>query len=297
MNSTISNNHPTTGLSPCYIGVSGWSYEDWKGTVFPLTLPKTTHPIRYLAQWINCIEINVTYYRLINPSMSKNWVKQVEGDKDFLFTVKLWNKFTHEKKEHLEPQDIDSFVHSIEPILNANKLGCILIQFPYRFHRTPENRKYLAELISSLYTLPVAVEFRHKSWFHPQVLAGFRQRAIAFCNIDQPLVDSYCLPPTEEVTAEFAYVRFHGRNAEHWFSEESSRDERYNYLYSEQELDPWVERIQNIRTKAKRVFILMNNHFAGKALINAIQLREKLGYPVSTPIPYELQQIIDKEKK
>ncbi len=138
----------------------------------------------------------------------------------------------------------------------------------------------------------MAIEFRHKSWWHPQTIESFRERGLAFCNIDQPLPDPNCLPPTEEVTADFAYVRFHGQNIKNWFSVKSNRDERYNYLYAEKELEPWIESIQRMRNKAQRVFVLMNNHFAGKALINAIQLRQKLGYSVDTPIPYELQQII-----
>jgi uncharacterized protein YecE (DUF72 family) len=286
-----------TSGSPCYIGVSGWSYDDWKGTVYPIHFSRKVHPIRYLAQWINCIEINVTYYRPVSPRTAQTWVEQVLDNPSFLFTVKMWKQLTHENKgNNIEFDDVNLFIKSIEPIAEANKLGCILIQFPQRFHRTPENRKYLNELTQIFAPLPMAIEFRHKSWLHPQTLETFRERGLAFCNIDQPLVDRNCLPPTEVVTADFAYVRFHGRNIENWFSEKSNRDERYNYLYSEDELEPWVERIQRMRHKAQRVFILMNNHFAGKALINAIQLRQKLGYSIDTPIPYELQQIIPRPK-
>jgi len=287
----MSVNEATTELCPCYVGVSGWSYRDWKGTVYPQDLQRTIHPIKYLSQWINCVEVNVTFYHPVPPSTSQAWVSHVKDNPFFLFTVKLWNKFTHEQTLKIDINNISQFVESIGPIAEANKLGCVFIQFPHRFHRTPENRKYLAELTETLTPLPIAVEFRHKSWLHPQTLESFRERGLIFCNIDQPLADRTCLPPTEEVTADSAYVRFHGRNIENWFSEKSNRDNRYNYLYSDKELDPWVDSIQRMRTKAKRIFVLMNNHFAGKALINAIQLRQKLGYPITTPIPYELQKL------
>lgn len=277
---------------PCYVGVSGWAYKDWKGTVYPKDYSLKVHPIKYLNQWINCIEINATYYHLIPSTKVQSWIEQIHDSPSFLFTVKMWKRFTHENIQHVDLNDVTLFINSIEPIANANKLGCILIQFPQRFHRTTENRKFLAELTDIFTPLPMAIEFRHKSWWHHQTIESFCERGLAFCNIDQPLADPNCLPPTEEVTADFAYVRFHGRNIKNWFSEKSNRDERYNYLYSENELDPWIERIQRMRKKAQRVFVLMNNHFAGKALINAIQLRQKLGYSVDTPIPYELKQIV-----
>ncbi len=294
---TMSLNTKQKELCPCYIGVSGWSYKDWKGTVYPKDTSYNIHPIRYLAQWINCIEINVTHYHPIPSIRVQSWVEQVLDNSSFLFTVKLWKRFTHENYHNITLEDVKLFIQSIEPIADANKLGCILIQFPHRFHRTPENRKYLAKLTDIFSPMPMTIEFRHRSWLHSQTLESFRERGLAFCNIDQPLPDPNCLPPTEEVTADFAYVRFHGRNIKNWFSKKSNRDERYNYLYSENELESWTERIQRMRNKAQRVFILMNNHFAGKALINAIQLRKELGYSVDTPIPYELQQILTEQKK
>lgn len=281
---------------PCYIGVSGWAYKDWKDTVYSANQKLNIHPIRYLAQWINCIEVNVTHYHPLPAIRVQSWVEQVIDNPSFLFTVKIWKRFTHEDKKNIDLKDVNLFINSIEPIAEANRLGCLLIQFPQRFHRTPENRKYLAELTNTFSPLPLCIEFRHKSWWHPQTLESFRERKIAFCNIDQPLPDPSCLPPTEEVTTDFSYVRFHGRNTKNWFSEKSNRNERYNYLYSESELEPWVERIQRMRNKAQRIFVLMNNHFAGKALINAIQLRKKLGYAVDTPLPYELQRVITEQK-
>lgn len=275
----------------CYVGVCGWSYEDWKGQVYPEPSTHGFHPLRYLAQWINCIEVNVTHYRPVSVKTVHHWLKQIVDIPEFYFTVKLWNKFTHEINLSIDPESVRTFIEPLQPLIESGRFGCLLIQFPHRFHRTPPNRTYLSELTDAFQSLPIAVEFRHYSWYHPQVLKGLQQRGIAFCNIDQPIVSPTCLPPTEVVTADFAYVRFHGRNSIHWFSESSNRDERYNYLYSDEELDPWVERIQRMRMKTKRIFILMNNHFAGKALINAVQLRKKLGYPIDTPLPYTLGSI------
>jgi len=276
-------------LGHCYIGVSGWAYEDWNGRVYAKSRQKNA--IRYLAQWINAIEINVTFYRPISPNMVWKWISQVEDMPEFLFTVKLWSRFTHNMGNEIDSSEMEIFIDSIEPLVISKRLGCILIQFPHRFHRTIANRKYLAQLIELLQPLPIAIEFRHKSWLHPNLIDTFSKMRIAFCNIDQPIVDNSCLPPTEIVTADFAYIRFHGRNKEKWFSEESNRDERYNYLYTEEELSSWVEKINNIRKKADRVFVMMNNHYLGKALVNACYLRTRLDNVELPPLPSSLLNI------
>ncbi|MCX8066037.1 MAG: DUF72 domain-containing protein [Candidatus Hydrogenedentes bacterium] len=281
-------------LGQCYVGVSGWAYEDWNDTVYAGS--KQRNAIRYLAQWINAIEVNVTFYRPVSPNTVRRWISQIEDIPDFLFTVKLWSRFTHSKDIQLDNEELSVFIDTIEPLILSGRLGCVLIQFPHRFHRTIKNRKYLAQLTESLLPIPLAIEFRHKSWMDPNLFDSLKVRNIAFCNIDQPIVDSSCIPPTEIVTADFSYVRFHGRNKENWFSNESNRDERYNYLYSEKELGPWVQRISNIRQRVSKVFVMMNNHYKGKGLINAWDLRRKLNGIELPPLPSFLLRILSGER-
>lgn len=285
----MSSGNISSGLGSCYVGVSGWAYEDWKDTVYFNLIGKNT--IRYLAQWINAIEINVTFYRPVSPGTVERWLSQVDDIPDFLFTVKLWNRFTHNEKLELDSEDLNIFLDSLEPLVMSGRLGCVLIQFPHRFHRTVNNRKYLAQLTDLLSPLPLAIELRHKSWLNSNFFSSLQERGIAFCNIDQPIVNASCIPPTEVVTAKFSYVRFHGRNKENWFSEQSNRDARYDYLYSDGELAPWIQRISNIRQKVNKVFVMMNNHYRGKALINAHTLREKLDGIELPPLPIPLQKM------
>ncbi len=158
----------------------------------------------------------------------------------------------------------------------AGKLGALLIQFPYSFHRTPSTRDWLRRIVETFQNFPLAVEFRHNSWNTPEVFQGLRQHDIAFCNIDQPVINE-SIGPTEAVTASLAYVRLHGRNYDTWFRETADRDARYNYLYTEEELKPWVARIARMCERAAEIYVVTNNHFQGQAVVNALELKHALG--------------------
>jgi uncharacterized protein YecE (DUF72 family) len=160
----------------------------------------------------------------------------------------------------------------------------VLAQFPFSFHNTTENRGRLEGLLARLPTFPIAVEFRHASWNAEQARELLARRGAAFVNIDQPDLDGN-LPATDLVTAPLAYFRFHGRNAPKWFGPDTSNEQRYNYLYSEEELAPWVERIRGAvpsiaaltgeGTKGS-IYAILNNHFRGQAVANAIELNSAL---------------------
>ena len=161
----------------------------------------------------------------------------------------------------------------MEPLHADGQLGRVLAQFPMSFHDTSDNREHLGRLLERFARLPLAVEFRHASWNNGEALALLREHSAAFVNIDQPALNGN-LPATDHVTAETAYFRFHGRNAAKWFGPDTSNVERYNYLYSERELTPWVARIAKAR--AKNVFVVLNNHFRGQAVANALELQHAL---------------------
>ncbi len=266
------------------IGPAGWSYPDWNGIVYPRGMPKSRHPLSLLSEWFDTVEVNSSFYRLPDPNHAVAWINQTSANPRFLFTVKLWQGFTHEKEW---PGDaaVRAYASGVLPFLDAGRLGAVLVQFPWSFRRTPETRKRLAQIVAAFRELPLAVEVRHRSWDVPEFYASLNDLGIAFCNIDQPVLHD-CIAPSEKVTARFAYARLHGRNAEHWFRAESGRNDRYNYLYKGAELDEWVEKIRNMKKQVNDLFMITNNHYRGQAVVNAIEMQSALGILRQHPAPW-----------
>jgi len=255
------------------IGSAGWSYPDWEGVVYPRRTGHRFDPLAYLAEFVDCIEINSTFYRIPAPSSATGWAQRVSVNPDFRFTVKLWRGFTHGPT--LPRGDLlvaeEEFRACVEPLRAAGRLGAVLVQYPYSFHNTQESRRKLRELLDRLEGLPLAVEIRHDSWLVDDFLEMLRERGTAFCNIDQPRV-SRNVPATAHVTAEVGYARLHGRNAETWFQEGAGRNRRYDYLYSEEELLGWKDLVSGM-AGAREIFVIANNHYRGQALANALELK------------------------
>jgi uncharacterized protein YecE (DUF72 family) len=185
----------------------------------------------------------------------------------------------------------------LDAIASEGRLGALLIQFPMSFKNTSLNREYLDRLLRQFIEYPCVVEVRHSSWNDAATLAGFTQKNVGFCNIDQPQLGN-SLAPTKHVTGAIGYVRLHGRNYEQWFDSDS-RNDRYNYLYSERELSGWKERIESVAERAQTTFVIANNCVEGKAIVNALELKAMLsGKRVSAPATLiqkypELKRIAD----
>jgi len=258
------------------VGPAGWSYDDWKGIVYPPNMPKSLHPLEFLSEFFDVIEVNSSFYRPLQPRYCTSWLAKVAQKPDFRFTVKLWRRFTHERETWPDAGDVQTFQNGLEPLARAGRLGALLVQFPWSFKRAPENRKWLARVLDTFAEYPLALEIRHASWNRAEVYAGLGERHVAFCNIDQPLfADS--VAPSARVTAKMGYVRLHGRNVDDWFRESAGRDDRYDYLYSEDELKPWLDKIEAIRLQTDEVYVITNNHYRGQAVVNAFELQAGLG--------------------
>ena len=226
------------------IGPAGWSYDDWKGVVYPPGMPRDQHPLTYLSGFFDTVEVNSSFYRPPNWKHCAAWVQKVADRPRFSFTAKLWRRFTHERGAWPGDDEVRQVLDGFAPLADAGKLGAILIQFPWSFKRTPENRAWLARVIDAFAAHPLALEIRHASWDRRAVFEGLAERRVAFCNIDQPLFrDS--IAPSSRTTARVGYVRLHGRNHDDWFREDAGRDERYDYLYTKDELKPWVDKIDS----------------------------------------------------
>jgi uncharacterized protein YecE (DUF72 family) len=260
------------------IGPAGWSYADWEGTVYPKHGSKFDH-LAYLSQYFDTIEINSPYYRIPPPTHSKSWVRRVAGNPDFRFTTKVFRGFTHEDAP-LADADVKAFRDYLDPLMEADKLGAILLQFPWSFKNTPESREKLIELFRAFRDYPQALEVRHSTFQNPEFYAFLDEHDVSWVNVDQPLYDN-SVKPADTATGPIAYARLHGRNYEKWFSHQESW-ERYNYLYSKKELAPWVERIESM-ARNKDTYVVTNNHFRGQAILNAGELKEALGQDGTLP--------------
>jgi uncharacterized protein YecE (DUF72 family) len=190
------------------VGPAGWSYQDWAGQVYPKPRPRGFDPLNYLAQYFDAVEINSTFYGIPEAKTTRQWVERVREHPSFRFTAKLWQGFTHEGTAG--PQDAAAFRQAMAPLQEAGRLGAVLLQFPYRFHHTPENRASLQRLADALRAYPLVLEVRHRSWDRPEVYAFLSELGMGFCNIDQPQV-SYAIGLTAHVTSPVGYLRLHGR--------------------------------------------------------------------------------------
>ena len=258
------------------IGPAGWSYDDWKGVVYPVNMPKSLHGLTYLSRFFDTLEINTSFYHPPNDRNCESWIRKVESNPHFKFTLKLWQGFTHKRDTWPTNEETSAFLKGIDPFVKEDKLGAILIQFPWSFKRTIKNRQWLTRIIDTFSEYPMALEVRHSSWDHPDFYTSLNQYKVAFCNIDQPIFKD-SLPPTEKVTSNIAYIRLHGRNKANWFRENASRNERYDYLYSQKELLVWIDRIERIRLEADEIYVITNNHYRGQAVVNAMELQEGMG--------------------
>jgi uncharacterized protein YecE (DUF72 family) len=267
------------------IGPAGWSFSDWAGYVYPSRRPKDFHEAAYLAEFFDTIEINTSFYQPLRPDHAQLWLKRVAGNPTFIFTAKLWQKFTHDPSATKE--DERAVRAGFDVLQEAGKLGAVLLQFPFSFHRTAETLSYLTTVLSRFSDYPLVVELRHASWQIPETFELLRENRAGFCNIDQPIIGN-SVEPSAIATSPVGYVRLHGRRYDTWFSDDPATPshERYNYLYSAEELNPWVDRIRTITENTGDVFVITNNHFQGKAVVNALQLLSILkGTKVKVPEP------------
>jgi len=249
-----------------YVGTSGYSYDDWVGPVYPPDLPKKDW-LSFYAQEFQTCEINYTYYRLPDAKTLAAMARKTPSG--FIFTVKASQELTHGRDDPEEA--FNAFGAGVAPLVDQGKLGCILAQFPFSFHATPENRDYLRRFRERLQGLPVVIEFRNRAWLEPQTSDLLRELDLGFCCVDEPRLKGL-LPPIAVATSAIAYVRFHGRNAKKWWRHENAY-ERYDYTYSVEELREWEPKILDLDEQSEKTFVFANNHWQGQAVGTARQLR------------------------
>jgi uncharacterized protein YecE (DUF72 family) len=282
------------------IGPAGWAYKDWNGIVYPSPKPRGFKEPAFLARYFDTLEINVSFYRPIEAATALRWLKLIEENPRFRFTAKLWRGFTHER--NWAAPDEDAVRHGLGPILEAGRLGALLLQFAHSFRNTDENRAYVAKLRETFQDYPIVLEVRHRSWTEPGLLDFLESLGVGLCNIDQPIFKE-SIRPSAIATSPVGYIRLHGRRYDSWFTENEYVGQRYDYQYSPEELAPWVDRVKALEQAAEDTYVVTNNHYLGKAVVNAIEiaslLKEK---PVAAPAVLlnrypELQGFAEKDQE
>ncbi|MBN2091548.1 DUF72 domain-containing protein [candidate division KSB1 bacterium] len=254
-----------------YIGPAGWAYPDWKNIFYPNKLPTRETELSYLSKFFNLVEVNSSFYRIPTAEMTQNWLRQVKSNKNFGFTCKLYQGFTHQPAK-LKPTDLENYFQAIEPLHTADKLLAVLLQFPWSFKNTEENYSRLHELIHKFGQFPLALEIRHKSWETSAFLNYLTDKKLTFVNIDQPVIGE-SIGFTQYATSNQVYFRFHGRNYQNWFRENTQGSARYDYFYSVKEQNDFMEKIGKLISTGKTIILVYNNHFRGQAVANGFQMK------------------------
>ncbi|MCX6537914.1 MAG: DUF72 domain-containing protein [Acidobacteria bacterium] len=292
------------------IGTSGWNYPTgpgtWNGIFYPAKKRgRAFDDLAYYAEHFETVEVNSSFYRLPDPSTALKWARRTPPGFDF--SLKLYQKFTHQAmyQKATSPDlpgdgdataiptvtrvDVDAFLKAVDPIADAGKLGSLLVQFPPSFRDTEDAREYLVWLLQSFKNYPVAIELRHRSWsdHEPQIVNLLNEHGAAWVQIDEPKFRFSIRQSHLPNLRRLYYMRLHGRNAEQWWTHDHP-DDRYNYLYSPGEMDGFAETVATVRRLVQKIYVYLNNHFAGKAVANAAMLRHRLGQPVTGEYSQEM---------
>lgn len=265
------------------VGTAGWSYNDWEGVFYPLGMNRRReHPLTYLAECFDMVEINASFYGYIKPEWVKVWSKRVDAvNPGFKFNAKLHNSFTHASRDMPGPTSAASINptqenerrvrEGLDALASIGRLGAVLAQFPMSYRNTPLNREYLAILARRFNNYPLAIEVRDESWDTPETIRYLTELQIAFCNIDW-VPTKTTLQETQYTTSRVGYVRLHGRHAKN------------DYLYKLGELKTWAEKVEKIAKATDVTYVVTNNTPGAKAVVSGLQLKYLLtGMRVKAP--------------
>jgi uncharacterized protein YecE (DUF72 family) len=284
------------------VGTSGWSYPSgdgtWNGIFYPAKKSKGFDELAFYAEHFDTVEVNSSFYRVPAVKTTAEWARRTP--KDFEFSLKLFQKFTHPEMflkatgkdpSEIDRKDVDEFRTALDPLARAGKLGALLAQFPPSFKNEPGSREYLAWLLHAFREYPVAVELRHKTFSDDprETMELLREHGAALVQIDEPKFKTSIRQNRVPNVKTFYYLRLHGRNAAQWWKHDKSED-RYNYLYSEEELEPIVEAVEEASREVKKSYAYANNHFSAKSVANAATIKAKLGQELEGEYPESFVQ-------
>ncbi len=252
------------------VGCAGYSYADWKGVFYPRATP-SGDMLSFYARHFPFVEINTTFYRMPTTHLLESMESKTPPG--FLFFIKAHASFTH--KRDATETDFALFRAALQPLIDAGKLAGVLVQFPTSFRLNDENRDHLRYIREQWPDLILATEFRHREWIEDEgTFELLEDEGLAFVCVDEPAFKGL-VPPIVRAIADTGYVRFHGRNYQKWWQHDKP-EERYDYLYSEAELEDWIPRLHKLETRTEKTYVSMNNHRRGQATVNGRMLLELL---------------------
>jgi len=252
------SNRGNSGTGRIVLGTSGWSYQEWVGVFYPTA---SESKLKHYSRVFPTAEIDSTFYAFPQEGTVIGWDRY--SPKGFIFNAKIPQTVTHEKLADLGPSiegELDRFAELMQSLNNSGKLGCLLIQLPPRYKFQPDHLESFLSILPHGYKY--AIEFRDKSWMQPTTWRTLSKYNVAYTIVDEPL-----LPPEIHVTADFAYLRWHGRGQRPW----------YDYHYSDEELEKWVPKVREVESSVKTVYGYFNNHFHGYAVENCLRIMQMLG--------------------
>ncbi len=249
-----------------FIGTAGFSYQDWKGAFYPERQDKKSM-LEYYSSRFPVVEINSTWHALPSPNSTLSMARRTAPH--FQFIIKAYKGLTHAREDNAE--EFKLFRDVLRPMEDHGKLACVLAQFPWGFKNNERNREYLRLFRERLPSQDTVVEFRNEGWITDETLDLLRELSMGFCCVDEPRLKGL-VKPHVILSGDTGYVRFHGRNYETWWDSARKSWERYDYLYSEEELAEWVPGLLRLDDEASRTFAIFNNHYRGKAPRNAVIL-------------------------
>lgn len=297
-------------MSGIRVGTCSWTDPTMVRAWYPPSARTAADRLRYYAARFDTVEVDSSYYGMPTPATAHLWAERTPPG--FVFHIKAFGMLTRHgvKPEQLPPPlreghtfELDRggrilhpapalredafacFSEALEPLRAEDKLGLILMQFPPYFVANETNREYIAQSARRLAPDRMAVEFRHMSWVEPDELEETLELLVSvgasYVCVDEPRIDRpNALPPLAAATSDIAYVRFNGRNALTWNARVKTAAERFNYLYSVEELTEWVEPVRRLREQTGTTYVMFNNCFADYAPRNAQQMASLLDVAV-----------------
>lgn len=275
------------------IGLAGWGDHD---ALYEQGIAARDR-LKAYSRYFRTVEVDSSFYAVQSPDQFARWA----GDtpKDFTFVIKAYQGMTGHSRGRIPFQDTETmfraFRESIRPVVEAGKLTCVLFQYPPWFDCTRTNVEQLRQAKRLMGDLPLALEFRHQSWFMPEM----REKTLAFMTkegwvhsiCDEPQAGVGSIPTVLHPTDDrLTLVRMHGRNAANWNQGGGPnwREVRYLYRYSESELLEWKEHLTALQKQTKEICIIFNNNSGGDAAHNALELMRLLGMPTEPLAPRQL---------
>lgn len=283
--STFSPFSLASAEAPLAIGPSGWHYPHWDGVIYPRQRPRGFHALDFLAGQFDTVEISASFEHDIRPELARLWMHKVESNPRFKFTARMHRRFTHERQ--LDDASAESFRSGLRELKRGKRLGALVMQFPWSFRFTKENRDYFIALRRAFHEFPLVAEMRHESWMSSEAVGTMIDYHVAFCNLDQP-AHMKAMPPTAFLTSPIAYFRLHSKHKAWWWNEFAQGARPSNplksYAYSPAELTAWKERVESVRGLAEATYCVFTNDAGGQAVLNSMQFASMFKRPVGSSV-------------